>query len=176
LRVSIEQYAKGFGARTALKVRARISPEIDRLPYKNQHSVLRIVQEALTNVFRHARATEVEISGKIAESHFELRISDNGCGIAGDAPDGTSASLGVGIPAMRARLQQMGGRLEIWSAPGRRLSGTTLCAIVPHHCKRPRLNQPTVTKGIRTRPRTEIKVRSPNRENRAIRARGSAAE
>jgi two-component system, NarL family, sensor kinase len=176
LKVSIEQYARGFSARTALKVRTEISPEIDRLPYKGQHSLLRIVQEALTNVFRHARATEVEISDRIADNHFELRISDNGCGIASRAPDGTSASLGVGIPAMRARLQQMGGRLEIWSAPGRRLPGTTLCAIVPYHCKRRKLSQPTVATGIRTRPRTEIEVRSSSIQTGAIRAPDSAAD
>ncbi|WP_426412397.1 ATP-binding protein [Bradyrhizobium ganzhouense] len=176
LKVSIEQYARGFSVRTALKVKTRISPEIDRLPYKGQHSLLRIVQEALTNVFRHAKATEVEISGKIADNHFELRISDNGCGIAGRAPDGTSASLGVGIPAMRARLQQMGGRLEIWSAPGRRLPGTTLCAIIPHHSKRRKLDQPTVATSIRTRPRTEIKVPSPNMQSEENRAPGSAAK
>ncbi len=176
LKVSIEQYARGFGARTALKVRTGISPEVDRLPFESQHSLLRVVQEALTNVFRHARATEVEISGEVADNHVELQISDNGRGIAGEAAGGTSVSLGVGIPAMRARLQQMGGRLEIWSASGRQLPGTTLCAIVPHHCKRRRLSQPNVATSVNTRPGTEIKLRSPNTQSEAIRAPGSAAE
>jgi two-component system sensor histidine kinase UhpB len=133
LKIAIEQYAGGFETRTALKVRTKISPEIDSLAYDSQRSLLRVVQEALTNVLRHARATEVEILGKVADSHCELRISDNGRGMpAGRAGCGTSAiSLGVGIPAMKARLQRIGGRLETWSAPGQGLAGTTLCAIVP---------------------------------------------
>ena len=177
LKVSIEQYAKGFGARTALKVRTRISPEVDRLPYESQHSLLRVVQEALTNVFRHASATEVEISSNVTDNHFELRISDNGRGMpTGRATGGNSLSLGVGIPAMRARLHQMGGKLEIRSAPGQQLPGTTLCAVVPHHCRRRRLNQPNVATATRTRARTEIKARSPNIQSGAIRAPGSAAE
>jgi two-component system, NarL family, sensor kinase len=62
LKGAIEKYAEGFAARTSLRVNANISPEIDRLVYDTQRSLLRVVQEALTNVFRHAKATEVEIA------------------------------------------------------------------------------------------------------------------
>jgi len=175
LKMSVEQYASGFGARTALRVRTRISPEVDRLPYQSQHSLLRVVQEALTNVFRHARATEVEISGKVVDDCIELRITDNGRGMtAGPAIGGPAVLLGVGIPAMRARLEQMEGRLEIRSAPGE--PGTTLCAIIPYHRKRRRLNQSNVVTDIRARARTEVSVRSPNMQSGAIRAPGSTAK
>ena len=131
LKVTIEEHASGVEARTALKVITKISPVVDSLPYESQRSLFRIVQEALTNVFRHAGATEVEILGEVVDSRFELRISDNGRGM--QARCGTSAiSPGVGIPAMKARLQRIGGKLEIWSAPGQGLPGTTLCAMVPH--------------------------------------------
>ncbi len=177
LKASIEQYAGGFAARTALKVRTRISPKVDGLPHRKQYALLRVVQEALTNVFRHARATEVEISSMMASDHFELRISDNGRGIpAGEASGAASVSLGVGIPAMRARLQQMGGKLEIRSAPGQRLPGTTLCAIVPYPCKRGRHNQSDAAACAITRARTRIKFRSPKIPGGVIRAPGLAAE
>jgi two-component system sensor histidine kinase UhpB len=176
LKASIEQYAGGFAARTALKVITRISPKVDGLPHRKQYALLRVVQEALTNVFRHARATEVEISSMMASNHFELRISDNGRGIpAGQASGAASVSLGVGIPAMRARLQQMGGKLEIRSAPGLRLPGTTLCAIVPYPCKRGRRNQSDAAACAITRA-TEIKFRSSKMPGGAIRAPGLAAE
>jgi len=134
LKATIEQYACGFAARTSLKVTIEITPEVDRLAYRKQRSFLRIIQEALTNVFRHANATEVGIEIKATESEFRLRVSDNGRGMAaGRARYGTrQPSLGVGIPAMRERLQQLGGTLEIRSSLAQR-SGTTLCATVPRH-------------------------------------------
>jgi signal transduction histidine kinase len=134
LKATIEQYARGFATRTSLKVVTEITPEVDRLPYKKQRSLLRIIQEALTNVFRHAKATEVGVAIGATESHFRLRVRDNGRGMASaHARYGASqASLGVGIPAMRARLQQLGGTLEIRSSLARG-SGTTLSAAFPHH-------------------------------------------
>jgi signal transduction histidine kinase len=134
LKATIEQYARGFAARTSLKVVTEIAPEVDQLSYKKQRSLLRIVQEALTNVFRHAKATRVGVAIDVTESHFRLFVRDNGRGIAAlHAEAGAGeASLGVGIPAMRARLHQLGGALEIRSTLARG-SGTTLCAVFPHH-------------------------------------------
>jgi two-component system, NarL family, sensor kinase len=134
LKATIEQYACGFAARTSLKVTTEITPEVDRLPYKKRCSLLRVIQEALTNVFRHAKATEVGIAIKATESEFRLRVRDNGRGMAaGHARYGSrEQSIGVGIPAMRERLQQLGGTLEIRSSLAQR-SGTTLYAVVPRH-------------------------------------------
>ena len=114
LKSTIEQFVDGFSARTSLKTSLEIAPEVDKLSYERQRSVLRVIQEALTNVFRHAKATEVKIAMEATDTHFKLRISDNGRGMPiGQARSGPRAiSFGVGIPAMRARLQQMGGTLR----------------------------------------------------------------
>jgi two-component system sensor histidine kinase UhpB len=134
LKATIEQYALGFSARTSLRVSTRILAAVDQLPYASQRSVLRVIQEALTNVFRHAKATEVKIIIEATEGHFQLTISDNGRGFpAHHAKRGNGAiSPGVGIPAMRARLKQLGGTFEIRSDPATRHPGTTLCAEFPH--------------------------------------------
>jgi anti-sigma regulatory factor (Ser/Thr protein kinase) len=134
LKATIEQYARGFAARTSLKVVTGITPEVDRLPYKKQRSLLRIIQEALANVFRHAKATDVEVAIGATESHFRLRVRDHGRGMASARVryGASEPSLGVGLPAMRARLQQLGGTLEIRSSVARS-SGTTLSAVFPHH-------------------------------------------
>jgi signal transduction histidine kinase len=133
LKAAIERYAEEFAARTSLSVNASISPEIDRLPYETQRSLLRVVQEALTNVFRHAKATEVEIAVETTDNDFRLRVSDNGRGMPlGQARGGTMGGPpGVGIPAMKVRLQQIGGILEIHSGPGTGRPGTTLSAVFP---------------------------------------------
>jgi two-component system NarL family sensor kinase len=134
LKETIEHYADGFAARTSLRVTTRIVSDVDRLPYEKQRSLLRVIQEALTNVFRHAKATEVRIVIEATDSNFRLTISDNGCGLRADqAKQGAKAiSIGVGIPAMRARLEQIGGSLDIHSNPATRSSGTILCAVFPH--------------------------------------------
>jgi len=131
LKATIECYAYGFAARTTLRVGIGIDAGVDRLPYESQRSLLRVVQEGLTNIFRHAKATEVKIGVEATDGQFRLTISDNGRGFpVHRAKQGRGTiSMGVGIPAMRARLAHLGGSLEIRSGPER--SGTMLCAVFP---------------------------------------------
>ncbi|MDH2348955.1 MULTISPECIES: ATP-binding protein [unclassified Bradyrhizobium] len=133
LKAAIENYADGFAARTSLRVTTRIVPDVDRLPYEKQRALLRIVQEALTNIFRHAQATEVGIVIDATDSHFRLTVSDNGRGFpAYDGKQGAKGeSIGVGIPAMKARLEQIGGALDISSDREAQHSGTILRALLP---------------------------------------------
>ena len=157
LKATIEHYAEGFAARTSLQVSTRIASDVDRLPYEKQRSLLRVVQEALTNVFRHARATAVEIVLEIADGRVQLTISDDGRGMPVDTsrPGIRAISRGVGIPAMRARLQQIGGTLEIRSGPAMRRSGTVLCAVFPHDFVTNRRNRRKATSVIAARTATQ---------------------
>jgi two-component system, NarL family, sensor kinase len=134
LKITIEQFVNGFSARTSLKTSLEIAPEVDELPYEQQRAVLRVVQEALMNVFRHAQATQVKVAMEAVDTHFKLRVTDDGRGMPiNQARSGPKAiSFGVGIPAMRARLRQLGGTLEIHSSSAIRGRGTTLCAELPH--------------------------------------------
>ncbi len=148
LKITIEQFVSGFSARTSLKTNLEIAPEIDQLSYERQRAVLRVLQEALMNVFRHAQATQVKVAMKIGDTHFKLRVTDNGRGMPiNQARSGPQAiSFGVGIPAMRARLRQLGGTLEIHSsATGGQ--GTTLCAELPHAFPLKRTRQPVRRQG-----------------------------
>ena len=134
LKITIEQFVNGFSARTSLKTRVEIAPEVDQLSYERQRAVLRVIQEALMNVFRHAQATQVKVVMETMDTHFKLRVTDDGRGMPiNQARSGPKAiSFGVGIPAMRARLRQVGGTLEIHSSSATRGRGTTLCAELPH--------------------------------------------
>jgi signal transduction histidine kinase len=150
LKATIEHYAAGFAARTSLQVGTRIASDVDRLPYAKQRALLRVVQEALTNVFRHAKATAVEIVLEPTDGHFRLMISDDGRGMSVDqSRSGVRALPGVGIPAMRARLRQIGGTLEIRSGPAARRAGTVLCAVLPHDLDARKRNRRKVNSIIR---------------------------
>ncbi|MCK1392456.1 ATP-binding protein [Bradyrhizobium sp. 1] len=145
LKATIECYAYGFAARTSLRVGIDIDASVDQLSYESQRSLLRVVQEGLTNIFRHARATEVKIVVEATNGQLRLTISDNGRGFpVRRARDRNSAmSMGVGIPAMRARLRQLGGTLQIRSDPETPHSGTTLCAAFPHRVEAKRRKRRT---------------------------------
>jgi two-component system sensor histidine kinase UhpB len=134
LKATIERYAEGFAARTSLRTSVSIVQEVDRLPYETKRTLLRVVQEALTNVFRHAHATEVAIVIDAGGGRFALTVSDNGRGLPVDpGRRGSGAvSIGVGIPAMRARLHEIGGTLDIQSSREGPHSGTVLSAVFPN--------------------------------------------
>ncbi|UFW52725.1 MULTISPECIES: ATP-binding protein [Bradyrhizobium] len=134
LKATIERYAEGFAARTSLRVTVDIVPEVDRLLYETKRSLLRVVQEALTNVFRHAKATEVAIVIDATNDWFHLTVRDNGRGLPVEpGRRGTrTASIGVGIPAMRARLHEIGGTLDIHPNRAAPQSGTVLYAAFPY--------------------------------------------
>jgi signal transduction histidine kinase len=156
LKATIERYARSFAARTSLHVDTSISAVADQLPYEHQRLLLRVTQEALTNVFRHARATEVKIAVATTDTHMRLTISDNGRGLdVTHARRGAGAiSTGVGIPAMRARLAQLGGTLEIHSNPTVQDSGTTINAVFAHGLAtraRKRKKAATVRAGVNAR-------------------------
>jgi two-component system, NarL family, sensor kinase len=134
LKTTIERYAEGFAARTSLVVEVSISPAVDSLSREKQRSLMRIVQEALTNVYRHAKATRVDITIEAGERAFQLEIRDDGQGMmAGDRLCRCRPpALGTGLRIMQDRLDEMGGRLKILSAPTAARRGTTLLATVPH--------------------------------------------
>lgn len=128
LRATVHDFAEGFARRTNIATGVAVPQAVDATDPDLQRMVLRIVQEALTNIHRHARATHAQIRVRIAGGRLFARISDNGRGPASfDVGRDGRVRLGVGIPGMQARLQQFGGHLAVKSRPG----GTTIFAVVP---------------------------------------------
>lgn len=153
LKAAIEQYAAGFSARTSLDVDVSISPEVDTLPHGQQRSLMRVVQEALTNVRRHAHATRVDITLRVRKGCFELEIRDDGQGmIAANSGRRFPASrFGAGLRIMQARLHEMGGRFEIFSSLTGGCRETVLRATFPY--ERPAVACPRAAARRRIRKR-----------------------
>lgn len=82
----------------------------------------RIVQEALTNVIRHARAGQVKVEIRAGADEIEVVVVDDGVGIGG------TTGSGHGIAGMRERVELLGGRFEVVAE---RDGGTRLCASIP---------------------------------------------
>lgn len=123
-------YVDGFGQRSGLKVSLHSPEDLGRLPDAVEVSLFRVLQEALTNVHRHSRATEAEVHIVREPEHLVLRIKDNGRGIAPEALrrfHETGAGMGVGLTGMRERVRELGGSLKLNSSA----SGTALEVRVP---------------------------------------------
>jgi PAS domain S-box-containing protein len=123
LIASIHQYFRGFSDRTKIEVNTRLNPKLGQLPYQMQRTFLRIAQEALANVHRHAEASSVRVDGRFVADRVHLTISDDGRGLR-YKQDITS---GQGIRGMRDRAYQWGGELRIRSGS----KGTSIHAMWP---------------------------------------------
>ena len=88
-------------------------------------ALFRVVQEALANVAKHARASEVDIALELTDSEVVVTVRDNGVGAA---PTDLNRARSHGIAGLRHRIQVLGGRLDISSTPNR---GTTVRVWVP---------------------------------------------
>jgi two-component system, NarL family, sensor histidine kinase UhpB len=111
-------------------IETTISPSLGETGETADLTIYRVVQEALTNVFRHAGATEVNVSIALAggsaglresRDYALVRVSDNGRGLQPDH------KFGLGLTGMRERLLALGGTLTVASGE----SGVTLEAMVP---------------------------------------------
>ena len=100
LRSTIRQYIDGYANRSGLTVKLRSSPKVDKLPFRMQRSLLRIVQEALANVHRHAHASQVSVDLRRIAGRLHLIVTDNGRGVVGQ--EGPPFRPGVGIYGIRA--------------------------------------------------------------------------
>jgi PAS domain S-box-containing protein len=130
LPAALQQYVEGFSERSGLAVDLQIDPALERLPREVEAAVFRIVQEALTNVQRHAdtRASAVRIGA--ASSGITVEIEDRGHGIPGfKSIDNPNVKLGVGIRGMQERVRQLRGSFDVQS----NTFGTKINVVLPQH-------------------------------------------
>jgi len=124
LPAAVEWLAQDFSRRTGLRCKTTFSPTDGAINNELATSLFRIVQEALTNVLRHAGATRVDIELGVKSDCVMLEVNDDGSGI-------TEAGMGpgsLGILGMRERAAALGGVLEV--AP-RGNGGTRVAAWFP---------------------------------------------
>jgi signal transduction histidine kinase len=124
LAAALERLSSSFAEQTGIAVELESGLSDERLPSDVETVLYRIVQEALTNVVKHAQAKHVSIVLRKKEGAVTAVIEDDGRGLPRDGRgDG-----GLGLVGMRERVALVNGRLEIESAEG---AGTTLVVEVP---------------------------------------------
>jgi signal transduction histidine kinase len=113
-------YAEGFAKRSGMKVELHLTDIVERLPKEIELALFRVLQEALTNIHRHANANRVHIAVDCTDDEVILCVRDNGRGIRPSVLDRfrAGAAGGIGLAGMRERLAELGGTLEVESEPG----------------------------------------------------------
>ena len=114
---ALQGYADGFARRTGVRVELDLPSDLPRLPRDAETALFRVVQEALTNVYRHSGSPVARIRLLREPDSLVLEIADEGRGFQAAAlENGRSGSrLGMGLKGMKERTRHLGGSLEIKS-------------------------------------------------------------
>ena len=125
LVAALERLTQSFGEQTGMSVHFQQTwPTSDRLPAEIETALYRIVQESLTNIVKHARATSVSVVLTRKDDSVSVVVEDDGVGFEPHR----AREDGIGLVGMEERVALLGGRLAIESRPG---AGTTFVAEVP---------------------------------------------
>ncbi|GIU93908.1 MAG: histidine kinase [Gaiellaceae bacterium] len=120
---ALERLVDTYRTQAEIQIDLELRLPAERLPAEVETTLYRIVQEALTNVTKHARAERVSVLLTGKGKAVIVVIEDDGVGFDPEEP-----GAGLGLAGMRERLALVGGRLRLETAPGR---GTTIAAEVP---------------------------------------------
>lgn len=123
---AVEWLAQGVAARAGFQV--RVEAAVGRLAPAVETALYRIVQEALSNVARHARASRVVVDLRLTPEGAAASIRDDGQGLDVEGVLAQRGERGLGLIGMRERVEGLGGRFRIRSGPG---EGTEVLAIIP---------------------------------------------
>jgi PAS domain S-box-containing protein len=122
INLSLQDYCREVSGRTHISI-SYAGVEMPGLSDEIGISLFRFVQEALTNILKHAQASRVKVSLQYKKGEIHLSVSDNGRGM-----EETAQSEGLGLLGIKERLTLLGGDLEIHSHYGK---GVRLVGIVP---------------------------------------------
>jgi signal transduction histidine kinase len=111
------------GAEASLRPHAEVTGAVRLLPTGTEVVLLRVGQEALANVRKHAAARQVTVRLEYGQDVVRLAVADDGAGF-----DPAAAHGGYGLRSMQDRVRQVGGTVQVTSAPG---AGTEVRAEVP---------------------------------------------
>ena len=128
LVAALNWLAEDLGKELRIKTTVK-ADKLPPLPSETELAMFRIAQEALNNVRRHAKASEIDITVKCESNNVKMTITDNGKGFSTPKLTGDLAKEGkLGILGMEERARLIGGKIQIKSEPGK---GTIVTTKVP---------------------------------------------
>jgi len=115
---AIRWFVTGFSQRSGIDVKLDLPATLQRFPIELEIAIFRVLQEGLTNVHRHSGSPTAVVSLGVEDSQVHLKVIDHGRGIPSQALAARQedSSIGIGLPGMRERTRQLGGKMEIDSS------------------------------------------------------------
>jgi signal transduction histidine kinase len=125
---AVRWYLDGLTKRSGIATTLDVEPvEFPRLASDLETAVFRIIQEALTNVFRHSGASKTWVSLSQHDRHVIVKVGDDGKGLSKEISEMQPGSLGIGLEGMRQRAKELGGTLQL----GNVSPGTLVEVVIP---------------------------------------------
>jgi signal transduction histidine kinase len=118
LSEALQEYVEQWSGQTGIPLKFECEVRDAQLSLPVKIALYRIVQEALTNIYKHAGAAQSSVSLKQRGREVILIVEDNGSGLNLDAPR-ESTRIGLGLRSMRERVELLGGNFELESTPGK---------------------------------------------------------
>jgi signal transduction histidine kinase len=128
LAAAIRWYAKEMVEPQGLQVSMQLSGLEGRLPPHVETAVFRIVQEAITNILKHAEARQAIVETTVADGRVRVMVADDGRGFEVTSAPRSREGRGLGLQGMRERAEALGGTLRVSSQPGH---GTRIEIVIP---------------------------------------------
>lgn len=128
---ALRSYLKDYAERTGLLVRFERAAKDVALNAEQKTALFRIAQESLTNVAKHAQATEVVVTLGFSKDRIQLRIKDDGKGFAVKQRRAAAEKKRLGLLGMQERVRLVNGHCRVQSVPG---CGTTVIVEIPLAC------------------------------------------
>jgi signal transduction histidine kinase len=123
LEAALQWQGREFSRHTGVPSKVQVVGSLDSLTDGQRTCIYRVVQEALTNCARHAKASNVLVSVSTEEGNIDVVIHDDGVGF-----NATNTGGGLGLLGMTERVQALDGYLNISSQPN---AGTTIRVQIP---------------------------------------------
>jgi signal transduction histidine kinase len=132
---AVRWYLDGLTERSGIVTSLQIQPaDFPRLTPDLETAIFRVIQEALTNVFRHSGASKTWVIVSQQRDQVIVKVGDDGNGVAQEVAEMRPGSLGIGLAGMRERANELGGNLRLTNTN----PGTLVEIVVPARCLVPK--------------------------------------
>ena len=138
---ALRWYSEGLTKRSGIATSLEVEPaDFPRLTGDLETAIFRVIQEALTNVFRHSGASKAWVTLSQQSGQVMVKVADDGKGVGEEIVKMRAGSLGVGLAGMRQRAKEFGGNLRVTNAN----PGTLVEIVIPARCLVPQEEHATV--------------------------------
>jgi signal transduction histidine kinase len=128
---AVRWYLDGLTERSGIVTSLEVQPaDFPRLAPDLETAIFRVIQESLTNVFRHSGAKKAWVTLSQQEDQVMVKVGDDGKGVGREIAEMRPGSVGIGLAGMRERAQEFGGNLRVTNAS----PGTLVEIVIPAPC------------------------------------------